>query len=205
VIAAGLGFWVRFILRKPVGEVPPSRHLVTVIAVTVGSYLWLVAPGLLTLFEISKIKNVELSEGVKSDDRVALVQLNADLDTLSLYRSWRCIPPGKESEIQKLCKLADRYYVSGYCSGSPVNQELEPAADDINCVDKRSWRTKFWPVYSIRRTILAIKDAWGLPSEEHPFSIIRESWVWLLIAALGFGLFTAMFSYPSYVWRRIFF
>jgi hypothetical protein len=77
-----LGLWVRSILRKPVGEIALRRHVVTVVAVGVGSYLWLVTPSLFAYVEINAIKGVDLS------DR----ELQADVEFLGLYKGWDCIP-----------------------------------------------------------------------------------------------------------------
>src|SRR5262245_25445983 len=54
--------WVMLILRRPVGELPIRRHVVTVVAVAVSSYLWLVAPTVLAHRQIKAIQQVDLEE-----------------------------------------------------------------------------------------------------------------------------------------------
>ena len=52
VAMAVLGLWTLSIIRKPVGELAPRRHVVTVVVVTIGSYLFLITPSLLAYPQI---------------------------------------------------------------------------------------------------------------------------------------------------------
>src|SRR5262249_50580763 len=57
-----LGAWVALIHRIPVGELAPHRHVVTVVAVAIGSYLCLITPSLLAYPKISAIGRVGVSD-----------------------------------------------------------------------------------------------------------------------------------------------
>jgi hypothetical protein len=192
--AVGVLFlWVRSINNKPVGELAPHRHIVTVVAVAMGSYLWLVTPSLLAYPQINAIKRVELGEP----------DLNKDFDFLSKYSDWRCVPRDvwdNESELERLRDVLARYY------GHKVDLK-KGSFGEYNVrtchLEGNSPLDPSWIVNRGQEAIGTIKDA-RRPNDKNQFYWIGQSW-WLAAAgALGIGLLTAILSYPPYVWRRTF-
>jgi hypothetical protein len=196
-VAIALALWVRVILRKPVGELALHRHIVTVVAITIGSYLWLVTPSFLAYLEIRAIAGVQLGDP----------ELNADLGFLTRYRDWRCIPPGVwkskdefERELKQLYDVLARY-------GYTAKLKTESSASYFTCDEGDSRQVARESLYTPRQRIKVIQDArsfWSDDSSENQFSGIQASFAWFLTIALGIGVLTTIFSYPSYVWRRTF-
>jgi hypothetical protein len=193
-----LGLWVRSILRKPVGEIALRRHVVTVVAVGVGSYLWLVTPSLFAYVEINAIKGVDLS------DR----ELQADVEFLGLYKGWDCIPPSVwkderefQRKLEQLHEVLDRYV------GYKFDLKTEPSPSYISCDQQGSLAISSYYISSSKEKTTAIQDArrfWVQDNSPNQFSSIRKSFSWFIAIALGFGVLTAIFSYPTYVWGRTF-
>jgi hypothetical protein len=194
--AVALGVWVAGVLRKnPVGELPLHRHIVTVVAVMIGSYLWLVSPTVFAYREISTIARTQPDVN----------QLNADLDLLTRYLDWECIPPSvwekkdeSEPTLPQLRDVLTRYY-------NPKIMELETDPSSKSCkeTDTRQVRSSY-RVYVSKEKIKVIQDAHNFldGDSRNQFSQIRGSFFWFMAIALAIGLLTAIFSYPSYVWHR---
>jgi len=192
-VATGvIALWIFLILRTRVGELAPSRHIVTVVAVAVGSYLWLVAPGLLAYRQIDAIKRAGPSDQV----------LDGDLDFLSQYRIWRCVPQqvwDEPSNLERLRNVLARYGHNG-------ELKKEPSGSGCTTNGVFALGQWFW-VYESRETIRTIREArefWtGNYNKGNPFySIIGHSW-WLVVA-LAIGMLAAILSYPAHTWRRLF-
>lgn len=198
-----LGVWVRLILRRPVGELPARRHVVTLLAVTVGSYLWLVAPSMLALGEIKAIAKLEVSAE----------QLERDRAVLARYSNWQCVPMGKgRTELEQLKAIYARYDHPRY---GPL--KLQPIPPTRACDDPSQPQRSLDPantmqipsfvIGSIEKKLDVILDAksfslWSGPVSENQFSHIRASFRWSFVAALGAGALAVLLSYPGYVWRR---
>jgi hypothetical protein len=192
-----LALWVRSIIRKPVGELPPHRHVVTVVAVAIGSSLWLVTPSLLAYRQIEAINRVGLSDQA----------LNSDRDFLSQYDGWRCVPPNvwenaSKKNLEQLRTVLARYRVDA----RGVDLEKGPISDNPACNGNFLLRQSRL-VFNSKETIDMIRDARGFESNdtsENQFNTIRISHSWWWVVAIGIGILTAILSYPRYVWRRTF-
>jgi hypothetical protein len=189
-----LGLWVLMILRRPVGELPLRRHVVTLIAVAVGSYLWLVTPSVLSLREIRAIANLASPE-----------ELDRDLSVLGLYSNWTCVPAGEgDAELEQLKKINERFdprYNSLRLEKGEINYLRCPKSD----VSSYSHVNYFFVISDVRDKINVIQDArhfWSDDAASNRFSGIRASFSGFVWAALGIGILTTLLSYPAYVWRR---
>jgi hypothetical protein len=199
--AVGVLFlWVRSISKRPVGELALHRHIVTVVAVAIGSYLWLVTPSLLAYPRINAIKWVELDQA----------DLNKDFNFVSQYSDWRCVPPNvwNTSEPNRLSAILARYYK--YEVEVKKGQTEDPSYSFQACHAKGdSPLAPPWLVDRGKQALGSIKDARSFlesnyDNENKFYSIgIGRSW-WVAAAALGVGILTAILSYPRYVWRRTF-
>jgi hypothetical protein len=181
--------WVSIIVRRPVGELPPRRHLVTVVAVAIGSYLWLVTPSWLAYQQISAIKRVDPGDQ----------QLKADDEVISRYSRWECVPPDvfdNKDEVEQLRKVLVSY-------GADVRDVKKGREGDYCTPKDRFWAEPWRAVSRTRRAIEAIKEARDSGTDSG-FYFIRTGPYWGLAVALGLGILTAVFSYPRYVWRRTF-
>jgi hypothetical protein len=186
-----LVMWVRFIIiRKPVEELAPRRHIVTVLAVTIGSYFWLVTPSVLAYQPINAIKRVGPSDQ----------KLNADLEVVSHYSKWDCVPPDVLNNTDELEKLRN---VLLYYSANVPDFKREKGKD---CASKDAISLGVWSVaYDVGKAIDTIREARGFNTfGENRFDAIRINLSWGQAFALGIGMLTAILSYPGYVWRRIF-
>jgi len=184
--------WVRSIIRWPVGELAPHRHVVTVVAVAIGSYLWLITPSLLAYPRINAIAQVRLS------DR----ELKADLAFVSQYSDWRCVPSDvwrtNASELKQLHDVSLRYYAANVKRGPPNESCIEGAAFILEPEDfSRVCKEAINDVIDARS--FGPKYARG-----NGFYGIWIGHLWWLLAALATGILTAILSYPRYVWRRTF-
>lgn len=198
VLGSGIaiGLWVLVILRRPVGELPLRRHFATFVAVAIGSYVWLVTPSVMAIGEIRAIASVDLSVDT----------INQDLNVLSLYRNWECVPEGLGgAELEQLNAVYARY------SYPPSNGiQLVDALPSQNCAEESDsssfLRAGSWNISHTRKRIDAIRDARRFidePKSENQFSYIRSSMVWFVLVAIVVGALTSLLSYPAYVWRRI--
>jgi hypothetical protein len=185
--------WILSIIRRPVGELVPHRHVVTVVAVAMGSYLWLVTPSLLAYPQIDAIKRIGPSDQV----------LNTDLNFLYQYGLWSCVPPHVWDDASKLEQLRDVLARYGY-EGKPTKGKSVSwcTEDGVFELEQSSL------AYNSRRTIETISHARKFGSsdynEENQFYGILIGHSWWLAAALGIGILTTILSYPAYVWRRTF-
>jgi hypothetical protein len=164
---------------------------VTVLAVTVGSYLCLITPSVLAYPRINAIKRVGPSNQ----------ELNPDLEVVSRYSHWDCVPPdvlNKEDELEKLRNVLLYYY------GTDVPDFKREKGND--CASKDAISLGVWSVaYNLGKAIGAIRVARGFStSGENRFDAIRIDLPWWQASALGIGILTAILSYPGYLWRRIF-
>jgi hypothetical protein len=192
-----LNLWLLIILRRSVGELPLSRHVMTLVAVAVGSYLWLVTPSALSLREIRAIANLDLSPE----------ELDRDLSVLGLYSGWSCVPASEgDAELEQFRKLYERYIDPEYGPFLKLERSNSykacPKPDTMNYLQVNY----SYEVHDIFDKIRVIQDArhfWsddGLASNR--FSRIRASFFWFAWAGLGIGILTILLSYPEYVWRR---
>ena len=198
-----LAAWVALILRKSVGELAPHRHVVTVVAVAIGSYLLLVTPSFLASLKINAIKEVAIKKE----------ELGADSDILARYASWMCVPStvwDNTSELEQLRLVLVRYYGKDHINlEEPVSKYFQKSAVSVlsSCSKELNFSVSNWPLtYESRKGIRTIRDARGYrdsagdPSE-NPFYYIWISYYWWLAGAIGIGILTAILSYPPYVWR----
>jgi len=198
--------WIILIIRKPVGELPPLRHIVTVVAVTIGSYLLLVTPGLLAYPQINAIKRLDPGNQI----------LDSDSATLSRYSYWNCVPAqvwgNNNSEREQLRDLLARY---GIKVDLEADLKKEPSSSSSGCKADDQFRVRDTLSLSYARdTISVIRDARSFASNSYYdsyFSYRRNQFygiaighLWWPAAALGIGILTALWSYPWYVWRRTF-
>jgi hypothetical protein len=193
---AVLYWWVQSIIGKPVGELPPHRHIVTVAAVAVGSYLWLITPNLLAYPQINAIKQVEVREP----------DLNKDSNFLSKYSDWKCVPQYvwelDKSELEQLNDVLARYYGHKFDLKKGSYKEESIFIRDCH-VQGDSPLHQSRIIDRSKEAISTIEDA-RRPNKMNTFYWISLAW-WLTAAgALGIGLLTAILSYPSYVWQRTF-
>jgi hypothetical protein len=182
--------WVRSIIRKPVGELAPHRHVVTVVAVAIGSYLWLITPSLLAYPQINAIAQIRLSDQ----------ELKTDLAFVSQYSYWTCVPSdvwNNESELKQLHDVFLRYFAQANVKKGPANEE---------CSIKEAFNLdQTYLVKMCKEAISNIIDARSFGSNytaENGFYGIWIGHSWWLVAALATGILTAILSYPRYVWRR---
>src|SRR5262249_54920529 len=189
-----LVLWVGSILRKPVGELAPNRHIVTVCAVAMGSYLWLVTPSLLAYPQINAIERFGPNNQV----------LREDYRFLSQHDTWQCVPPAvwKEniSEFEQLRIVLTRY---GYSEGG-LNLNKGKVYSWSKCQREGYFPLDSW--WSVYESTKAIDTILSARSDKSPFyDIIGIGlFLWLAAASLGIGILTAILSYPLYVWRRTF-
>lgn len=194
--AIAIGLWVLTILRRPVGELPLRRHIATLLAVAIGSYIWLVAPSVMAFGEIRAIANVELSADA----------INRDLNVLSLYRNWECVPEGEgEAELEQLNRVYARYSYP-LPKGIQLTESLssQECGEDSDSSDYL--RAGYLATGYTRERITAIQDARRFldePQADNQFSNIRSSTYWFVLVAFVVGGLTVLLSYPAYVWRRI--
>jgi hypothetical protein len=214
-----LMLWVRSIIRKPVGELAPHRHVVTVVAVAIGSYLWLIAPSLLVYLQINAIAQVRLSDQ----------ELKTDLAFVSRYNDWECVPSSVWNNAIELKQLRDvslRYYPYADVKKGPPSREscgnkeafsLDPTYVIRACktaintiIDARSFEPNMMSWLFDRLHNRSAQDHLGELRDkqndagENQFYAIWIGHSWWLLAALATGILTAILSYPRYVWRRIF-
>jgi len=198
--AVGVLFlWVRSINNTRVGELAPHRHIVTVVAVAIGSYLWLVTPSLLAYPRLNAIKWIELDEAA---------DLNKDFNFVSQYSDWSCVPPDvwNTSEPNRLRAILARYYeyevefkkaAEGSFFIQPCHLNGDRPIDPSSLVDRG--KEAIGSIKAARSFLESNYD-----NENKFYSIgIGRSW-WVAAAALGIGILTAILSYPRYVWRRTF-
>jgi hypothetical protein len=185
-----VAMWVLFILKREVGELAPRRHIATVVAVAVGSFVWLVVPSLLAYPQIDAIKHVGPGDQ----------QLNADLEVVSRYDRWNCVPPDVSDKPDEREKLRN---VLVYYSANAPDFKKEKGR---NCKSEDAVSLGVWSVaYNVGRAIEIIREARGFDTlGENRFDALRIDLSWWLAVALGIGVMTAILSYPLYVWRRIF-
>jgi hypothetical protein len=189
-----LAIWLFFILTKPVGELMPRRHVVTVLAVATGTYLVLVTPSLLAYPQIEVIK------------RVGPEKMDAHFDMLARHDAWNCMPPGtSDDELQKLGDVVD-IYIEGGSSG--IKRVEEPLVDSKRqCHREGKLPVEDPSIVDISQyRIRMIRDARSLYTNydvQNIFYIFRIDHYWWFLAAIAIGILTAIFSYPAYVWRRI--
>jgi hypothetical protein len=141
--------WILSIIKKPVGELVPHRHVVTVVAVAIGSYLCLLTPSLLAYPHINAIKSVGPSDQV----------LNSDLEFLARYGDWYCVPPEvwdkNGSELEQLRNVLDRY---GYGHGGDLKKG--PINEDSSCHREGNFPlSQSWVVSDSKKIIGTIRDA----------------------------------------------
>jgi hypothetical protein len=209
-----LAVWVRSILRKSVGELAPHRHVVTVIAVAIGSYLWFVTPSFLASLKINAIKKVAIEKEV----------LGADSVILSQYGSWACVPSAvwdNMSELERLRLVLVRYYGKDRINpDQPIREyfKKEPVSDwRSQCNKELNFSLDKWSLaYDSTEAIQTIGDARGYNAlvenlshgngdpSDNPFYYIWIGYYWWSAGAIGIGILTAILSYPRYVWRRTF-
>ena len=186
---------MRVILRKPVGEIALYRHIITVLAVAIGSYAWLVAPSLLAYAEIRIIARVKPSDQ----------ELNEQLELLSRHRDWQCIPSSKAmDEVETLRKVIKRYYPDS-------NIYTKPSSEYAGCEGEGTQEihvsTRWNAISDIKKIIKKIQNARSFRLNDYSknqFAYIRNSFHWFMAIAFGIGVITAILSYPLYVWRRTF-
>lgn len=188
---AGLVTWVWLILRRPVGEVALQRHLITVVAVGLVSYLWLVTPSLLALVEVQALRRVDISARTLESDR----------EVLARHNNWACIPPRVWQDEKELAQI--RNAIGRYRKAVDVRLEKAPGCDE-----KESQKlTPDYESYFILKDIAVLLDAKSLGSDSagpNQFSRLCASLLWFTLPGLGMGILAAALSYPSYVWRRNF-
>jgi hypothetical protein len=177
--------WVILVISKRVGELAPSRHITTVVAVAAGSYLWLVTPTILAYREINEIK----LRGPSDQD------LRADYEFLTRYRDGMCVPP---DNLNQLRNVLARY-------GN--NIEPKKGTDQSACPQNTVSLDQAHNVFYVQRAIDTIRDARKVGTRGfdrwNKFYDIFDYYWWLAVA-IAFGMLTAILSYPPYVWRRIF-
>jgi hypothetical protein len=179
-VVIALFVWFPSILGKPVGELAPRRHISTVVAVAIGSFVWLALPSVLTYPQISAIKRLGPNDQ----------ELSANLEIVSRYGRWDCVPPDVDAdEIEKLRN------VLAYYSGAAPDLKTEQAGSSCKFKDFFSLQPP-GPFYSTRNAIETIREARGYDIWSSPYS-------WVAVA-LGLGILAAIWSYPTYVWRRTF-
>jgi hypothetical protein len=194
---------VAIIIRRRVGELPPRRHIVTIFAVAIGSYLCLFLPTALAFWQIHLIARA----GPK-DDPV----LDSDSAILSRYNNWQCVPRNiNKDELEDLRSVLVRYTNNKVeIEQRTYGQLSENAKSAYSCKDKTNIVVTGIPsifdVYLINNTI---DDARKFESGHHLLRYSRFSaiWVpqsWWPVVAVGIGALTVILSYPFYVWRRIF-
>jgi hypothetical protein len=196
--AVVIALWVRSIIRKPVGELAPHRHIVTVGVVAVGSYLWLITPSLLAYPQIDAIKRF----GPNSRET-----LRDDYRFLSEYSDWNCVTPDVWDNLRVLKRLSDILSNYGY-----VIEVKDLTKGEIPKYPRDCQRNGVAPlnantlVSNSRAAIETIAEARGDPLFSFSGTGIDFWLSWWLAAAgaLGIGILTAILSYPSYVWRRTF-
>jgi hypothetical protein len=185
--ALAVSKWVLSIIGKPVGELAPRHHIVTVVAVAIGSFIWLAMPSVLAYPRINAIKRLGPSDQ----------ELSANLDVVSRYARWDCVPPDVgEGEIEKLRN------VLVYYSGDVPDLKMEQAGNSCKSKGFSSLKPSGL-VYDTRKAIETIREARGFDGENRFYDIWNAPYSWLA-AALGIGILTAIWSYPKYVWRRTF-
>jgi hypothetical protein len=182
--------WIKFIIRKTVGELTPQRHATTVIAVAIGSYLYFISPSWVADLRIKAIERFEISDE----------QLNADRAVLYKYNEWTCVPPDAWSNSAELNQLWDVF--------SHYGRAVYPQMGDIN----PSCRPKEQVFYRLLDYSSSAYDKYiveGIMEARNPYvngfgyyDVIRINHFWWLTVAFLIGIMTALLSYPSYVWRR---
>src|SRR5262249_16098259 len=186
-------FWVLSLLvATPVGELAPRRHIATVVAVAIGSYLWLVMPSVLAYPQINAIKRI----GPPGDR-----DLTAHLEVVSRYSDWECVPPDVLDNASELEEL--RFVLVYYGADA---RDLKKGKRGDRCTSKDSFELESsLSVYRTRKAIEAIREARGFATRgENRFDLIRTGPFRWLAVAFGLGMAAAIMSYPLYVWRRIF-
>src|ERR1700681_4714818 len=119
-VVIALFVWFPSILGKPVGELAPRRHISTVVAVAIGSFVWLALPSVLTYPQISAIKRLGPNDQ----------ELSANLEIVSRYGRWDCVPPDVDAdEIEKLRN------VLAYYSGAAPDLKTEQAGSSCKFKD----------------------------------------------------------------------
>jgi hypothetical protein len=189
-VAMALLAWLLSIVGKPVGELALRRHISTVVAVAIGSFVWLALPSVLTYRQINAIKRLGPNDQ----------ELSANLDVVSRYDRWDCVPPDVDAgEIEKLRN------VLAYYSGAAPDLKKEQAVSSCKSKDFFSLTASSGAFYSTRKVIETIREARGFRTNgENRFQDIWSLPYWWLAVALGLGILTAIWSYPTYVWRRTF-
>jgi hypothetical protein len=179
-VASTLFVWFQSIVGKPVGELALRRHISTVVAVTIGSFVWLALPTVLMYPQVSAIKRLVLNDQ----------QLSADSEVVSRYRRWDCVPPNVDAD--EIVKLRT---VLAYYSGAAPDLKKEQARSSCKSKDFFSLQPSE-PFNSTKDAIDTIREARGYDLWGSPYS-------WAAVS-LGLGVLVAIWSYPTYVWRRTF-
>jgi hypothetical protein len=188
-VAIALWLWFQSIIGRDVGELPPRRHSVTVVAVAIGSFIWLAMPSVLTYPAIDAIKR--LGPGDQ--------ELIANLEVVSRYGRWECVPPDVDrDEIEKL-----RNVIASY-RGTAPDLKKEQAGSSCKSKDFSSLKPS-GALYSTRIAIETISEARGFNTggPNRFYDLWSSPYSWLAVA-LGLGILTAIWSCPTYVWRRTF-
>jgi hypothetical protein len=197
-----IAVWVGSIIRKPVGELAPHRHIMTVVVVAIGSYLWLITPRLLADPQINAIK------------RFGSNNLAFDYEFLGRHRSWHCVPPdvwNNKRELEQLRNILAQY-------STKVDDRTRGEIDRTCPLNGSAPLRDVQNITLTRRAIEIIAEARGDQSvafsesqggSPAQFMITGIdfswfSWWWVPAAALGIGILTSILSYPRYVWRRTF-
>jgi hypothetical protein len=188
--------WMGRIVRRGVDELPLHRHVVTLVAVTFGSYLWLAAPGWLANLQMKAIARIALSEELLQADRIVVTR----------YDDWYCVPATfDQNELNQLRAVLERYY--GRAPESADLTKRQAAAFFCSEGDMTLGAAFFVP--SARHAIDTILISRGLQppkaTDDSPIYFMRTfNAYWLMFAAFVLGLLTVAFSYPRYVWLRTF-
>lgn len=188
--------WVKRIVRWPVGEILFRRHLTTIVTVAIGSYLWLVAPGILVYQESTAVAAVPFSDP----------QLAEDLATLSKHEHWRCIPPeiwddsaARATAYKQLQRVISRYTRDRYDSF-----ETAKSPSYHSCrTDRYHALQETYMVSQIEENIALIRAArrfWVRGKSDNPYSTVRDSFIWLIFVAIAAGFAAALLSYPHWRW-----
>ena len=196
VVCSALVLWIWMILRTRVGEIALRRHTTTVVAVALGSYLWLITPSLFAYYEIRGISKLLTND-----------EANADIEILRRYSFWSCVPETVWADERKLTMELDqlRGSMKHYEEALPNPPELEA---NKYCNENNSRSAKGIDASLAKDKALAISDAHAFfagAKGENRFALIRASFSLFPLLAIAIGILSAVLSYPIYVWRRRFF
>ena len=195
--------WIASIVRVPVGELWPSRHVVTVVVVAFCSYLWLITPSFFAYRQIHEIATV----GPNSTD------LDSDSKTLSQYTEWACVSQDVFDNPQKMSELRDvlKRYTEREWAVDDLARRTEWSSPPRRCEKSTDRALNDWynNVFTSRQIIGAIEDARSFESDTYNeynifsrFIVGQLTWIF---TSIGIGVLSCLLSYPFYVWRRVLF